>query len=336
MRVRAALVGFAVMMAAGGGTAHAAGGPSPGIALGGTGVTWGALRYVAVPAPGGTALAQIDRRTGTVERFGDIRGLWGLPLVSWNTDVGGIRADGARLVLAENPRGSGLLPARTRFAIVDPVRMRVRSILSLEGAFSFDAISPDGRWLYLIQHTSARNITSYSVRVYDFLRHRLQPGAIVDRSEPDERMAGLPVQRVSSADGTRAYTLYQKPTGGFFVHALDTAARTAHCIDLPGMPNNAGRMSLSPDGTRLLWAHGVRTTVVDTRTLQIVPATKPQSAPAKPRRHHASGGAGLGPVAVGAGLTAVLVAAGAALAVRRRRPARGRSGGAAAGAPSGP
>jgi hypothetical protein len=333
--VRAALVGLAVMMVAGGGQAHAAGGPSPGLALGGPGVISGALRYVAIPAPGGTALAQIDRSTGTVERFGDIRGLWGLPLVSWNDDVGGISADGARLVLAENPRGSGLLPARTRFAIVDPVKLRVRGVLSLRGAFSFDAISPDGRWLYLIQHTSARHITSYSVRVYDLLRDRLEPGAIVDQREPDERMAGLPVQRVSSADGAWAYTVYQKPTGAYFVHALDTSTRTAHCIDLPGGSTSAGRLSLSPDGSRLLWAHGARTTVIDTRTLRIAPAPTAHAAPAKPRHHPEGGGAGPGLVGIAAGLIAVIVAAGAAL-VRRRRPARGGSGGAAAGAPFGP
>jgi hypothetical protein len=330
------LVAFGMVLLSGG-TAHGAGGPSPGLALGGTGVTWGTLRYVAVPAPGGTALAQIDRRTGTVERFGDIRGLWGLPLVSWSNDVGGISADGARLILAENPRGSRPLAARTRFAIVDPVRMRVRSMLTLRGDFSFDAMSPDGRWLYLIQHTSARDITTYSVRVYDFLRHRLQPGTIVDESEPDERMAGLPMQRVSTADGTWAYTLYQTPNGAYFVHALHTATRTAHCIDLPGTSSTAGQLSLSPDGTRLVWEHGAGTTVIDTRTLKVQPAATPQAAqPEAPRRRHTGGGTDSGRVAVGAILVLLLAASGAALAVRRRRPARGRSGGAAAGAPSGP
>lgn len=334
MRVRALLVAFGIVLA-GGGTANAAGGPSPGLALGGAGVTWGALRYVAVPAPGGTAIAEIDRHTGTVERFGSIRGLWGIPLVTWNNDTGGISADGARLVLAQNPNGA-LLPSRTRFAIVDPVRVRVRSVVVLKGAFSFDAISPDGRWLYLIEHTSARNLTRYSVRVYDFLHHRLQPGAIVDRREPDERMAGLPVQRVSSSGGRWAYTVYQKPTGAYFVHALDTATRTAHCIDLPGGSSSPARLSLSPDGNRLLWDIGARTTVIDTRTLQIVPAAKPQTVPATPRHQHSGGGTDRGRVALGAGLTLLLAGCGTALVVRRRRPARERSGGAAAGAPSGP
>jgi len=336
MRVRIAVVAFAVVVLAGGGTAYAAGGPSPGIGLGGDGVTWGALRYVALPAPGGTALAQIDRHTGKVEAFGSIRGLWGLPLVAWDGSAAGISADGARLVLAENPSGSGLLPARSRFAIVDPVRLRVRRILTLRGAFSFDAISPDGRWLYLIQHTSARDITRYSVRVYDFLHHRLQADAIVDRREPEERMAGIPVHRVSSADGTWAYTLYQKPTGAFFVHALDTSSRTAHCIDLSGRPSSNGRLSISADGARLVWAVGSTTTTVDTRTLRIVQPKSVDAAPVaaatKARQH--GGGHG---TAIAISVVGVLAVAGAAaFEIRRRRPARERSGEAAAGAPSGP
>ena len=334
MRVRAALVACGMLVLSGGGTAYAAGGPSPGLALGGSGVTWGALRYVAVPAPGGTAIAEIDRQTGTVERFTSIRGLWGIPLVTWSGGAGGISADGARLVLAQN--SNGVLPTRSRFAILDPVTMRMRGTLALKGLYSFDAISPDGRWLYLIEHASTRNLTRYSVRVYDLLNHRLQPGTIVDKREPDERMAGLPVQRVSTADGTWAYTLYQKPRGAYFVHALDTAARTAHCIDLPGRSSSDGQLRLSPDGNRLRWQHGAQTTVIDTRTFEVVPPAAPRAASATPRRHHGGGGTGRGRMAVGAVLV-LLAASGTALAVRRRRPAGdGRSGGAAAGAPSGP
>jgi len=43
------------------------------------------------------------------------------------------------------------------------------------------------------------------------------PGAIVDRREPDERMAGYPITRATTADGVWAYTLCQKPGGRLFV-----------------------------------------------------------------------------------------------------------------------
>ncbi len=207
-------------------------GPSPAPAVGGAGVALGTLRYVALPAARGTTIAEIDRQTGAVERFTQLRGHWGVPLVTWSNDAGGISADGGRLVLQERPNGA--VPTRSRFAIIDPGTMRVLGRLAFKGSYSFDAISPDGHWLYLIEHVSSRNLTRYSVRVYDLLNHRLVPGSIVDKTEPDERMAGMPIQRLSTADGRWAYTLYQKPRGAYFVHALDTATLTAHCIDLPG------------------------------------------------------------------------------------------------------
>lgn len=44
-------------------------------------------------------------------------------------------------------------------------------------------------------------------------------------------MRGSPVTRAEAA-GT-AYTLYARPDGTAFVHALDTRHATAACIDLP-------------------------------------------------------------------------------------------------------
>ena len=46
-------------------------------------------------------------------------------------------------------------------------------------------------------------------------------------------MAGTPMTRTTSADGRWVYTLYQKPSGEPFVHALDTVGGAAYCIDLP-------------------------------------------------------------------------------------------------------
>jgi hypothetical protein len=46
-------------------------------------------------------------------------------------------------------------------------------------------------------------------------------------------MAGYAVTPTTSADGRWVYTLYQKPSGEPFVHALDTVRGVAYCIDLP-------------------------------------------------------------------------------------------------------
>jgi len=211
-------------------------------------------------------------------------------------------------------------------------------VVTLRGAFYFDAISPDGGTMYLIQHTSAFNILRYAVRAYDLRADRLVPGAIVDKREPDERMAGYPVARAVTGDGVWAYTLYQKPSGRLFVHALDTSRGIARCIDLPRLPGVVQSMTaLAVAGGRLdIVSGGAVLAAVDRSTFRVTRSPAPVAGhPARPAGHQSSGGHTAPIVAVV--LLGLLVAGGgAALAVRRRRPARGRSGGAAAGAPSGP
>jgi len=340
MRVKAALVAFGMALLAGAGTAYADGAPVAGVSVGGGGVTWGALRYVALPAPKGTAVAQIDRASGAVNRFAALRGAWGIPQVAYDGSTAGISAGGQILVLGQNAHA--FYPHRSRFALLNPVKMRVQRIVTLPGAFYFDAISPDGSTMYLIQLTSPRDIQRYAVRAYDLRSDRLVPGAIVDKAEPDERMAGFPMSRAATADGRWAYTLYQKPAGALFIHALDTQAGVAHCVDLPPLTAvSQDMMRLSVDGGRVdVRSGGQVLAAVDRATLRVTRSPAPQAstpAPrptAKPARHNSSDRTAL--AAGGIAAVVLLAAVGAAVAVRRRRPAGGRSDGAAAGAPSGP
>jgi hypothetical protein len=93
------------------------------------------------------------------------------------------------------------------------------------------------------------------VRALDPASGRLLPGPIVDPEEPDERMQGSPVSRVSSPDGRWAYTLY---TGSKerFVHALDTVRGRAVCVDLPQLEDLREpfqlRLKLADEGRRIL------------------------------------------------------------------------------------
>jgi hypothetical protein len=334
MRIRAALIAALAATLAGGGTAYADGAPAAGVTFGGQGVTWGALRFVALPTHGGTAVAQIDRASGTVNSFVSLRGSWGVPQVAFDGSTAGIDAGGNVLVLGRN--AMNLFPERTKFALVNPVKVRLKRIVTLHGSFFFDAISPDGDTMYLIQLPASGNILRYSVRAYDLRHDRLVPGAIVDRTEPDERMAGMPMARVASADGVWAYTLYYKPSGRNFVHALNTQAGTARCIDLPPL-TSPSQLRLAVDGGRLhVVAEGQVLAAVDRTTFAVTRSPAPVVTGAAPKRQapaqHSPSGAPRW-AAIPAGL---LLAGLAALALRRRRPARARSGGAAAGAPSGP
>jgi hypothetical protein len=189
-----------------------------------------------------TVVERIDMRDSTVDRWWHLRGTYYLPAVASDGSAGGISANGI-LVLSNSLRGYP--PKRSEFAILDtrlflshPDRdehapRHAVTRLSLPGAWSFDAISPDGSRIYLIHSFfEHREVSRYEVRALDAVSGRLLPEPIVDPEEPDERMQGSPVTRVSSHDGRWAYTLY---TGSRerFVHALDTVAGRAVCVDLP-------------------------------------------------------------------------------------------------------
>jgi hypothetical protein len=201
---------------------------------GGAGVAsrGGGLNYVAVSdGAGGTLLESIAR--GEVRSWVRLDGSWGIPTVGTSFPSGeGLARDGRTLVLAST---SEPYASPSTFLVVDARRMKAVRTIVLRGRFSFDALSPDASRLYLIQyaHGSSYDVTHYIVRDYDMRTSRLLPGRIVDRAETDEKMTGYAVTRTTSADGRWVYTLYQKPEGEPFVHALDTVAATAHCIDLP-------------------------------------------------------------------------------------------------------
>jgi hypothetical protein len=189
----------------------------------------GEVEYVAKRAKRDTVLREQRLDGGPVLRSLDLRGRYSVPAVAYDGSPSGLSADGRTLVLI-NPRKRW--PRKhTTFAVVDARRMELRRHIQLRGDFSFDAISPDGRLVYLIEYLSPRDVTAYAVRAYDMRARRLFPQPVVDPSEPDEDMSGVPMSRVSDAEGRWAYTLYSGAKHPF-VHALDTERRTAVCIDL--------------------------------------------------------------------------------------------------------
>ena len=124
-------------------------------------------------------------------------------------------------------------PLDTTFAVISTARFAVTRTFTLQGDYSFDAISKDGGTMFLIQYTSAADPTRYAVRAYDLTASRMVPRPIVDPRERGDAMRGSPITRTTSRDGRWAYTLYDGAGRTPFVHALDTSRRQARCIDLP-------------------------------------------------------------------------------------------------------
>ena len=162
------------------------------------------MRYVALRAGDGTLVEAVRTRGGTVRKSRFLKGgAFGIPLVACDGSTGGLSRNGRRLVVYASDSGGA---PKTRFLVLDPKTLRIRSRVTLNGAFGFDALSPDGSLMYLIQLKSLPSGSgfAYDVRALDVDRERLYPGAIVDRREPGEKMTGIPMTRVGSADASWA------------------------------------------------------------------------------------------------------------------------------------
>ena len=174
---------------------------------------------------------------GNVTHIGSltVRGVWGIPRVTLENGVGGLSADGRTLVLAQSNvnHPNGALARTSSFLVLGTKPLHVRHTVTLRGDFGFDALSPHGRTLYLIQHVSSENLSRYRVRAYDLARGRLLSRVIADKRQRDWLMVGSPVTRATSANGSWVYTLYASGNNYPFVHALDTVHRSAVCIGIP-------------------------------------------------------------------------------------------------------
>jgi len=188
----------------------------------------------------------------------------GLPVVNIDVGPSGVTSPAAPDRFVALPAGRNTLVAR-----IDRRGGRVRASRVLPGhltipAVAYDAsadgLSGDGLSLVLLvpRTTFPRASTTFAIVETGPLR------------EPGEAMNGLPLTRATSPDGRWAYTLYDG-TEHPFVHALDTAGRSARCIDLDWLHGRQDlwrmRFAMSADGRELSVRSGNKTVaLVDTRT----------------------------------------------------------------------
>jgi hypothetical protein len=330
MRRVAVAMSFAMLIVLGGATSQAAADGLP-VPMDGFGVTTTIApggegpRYATVPAGKDTQLLRIDQDGGEITGTRAISGDFTVPLVALDGTSAGLSADGTTLALITPRTNFRRFPREeTSFLIVDVEetgRLRPREPLTLRGDFSFDALSPDGRTMYLVEYTSP-DYNDYAVREYDLARGRLleEPVQFSHKVAPGE-MRGLPMARATSPDGRWAYTLYNgggRARDEAFIHILDTVEGVSHCIDLPDISGREAwnvQLALPPGGGALNVLRGDRALAsMDTKTYAV---TKP------PWPERASGGSesdgGVSGVAIGAIVAGVVLMAGAALATRRRR-----------------
>jgi len=259
-------------IAVGAAPAYGDGLPVPGVAdagPGGVALPGGEDRYVALPAGKDTLVARVQADGGEVRRSTVLEGDYTVPAVALDGSPDGLSADGGTLTLI-NPR-QRFPREETSFIVLDTSNLAIRERITLRGDFSFDAMSPDGSRLYLVEYLSRRDATEYAVRAYDLPSGRLLPEPIEDPDEPASEMGGYPITRAASPHGRWAYTLYDGSGSHPFVHALDTARGEAVCIDLHGLNGNLNnlRFEVSPDGGELaVVGREGPVTLVDTQTFE--------------------------------------------------------------------
>jgi hypothetical protein len=320
--MRGLRVTIAALVAAGAaaGQAGADGLPVGGVEVGPSGVTRPAddVRYVALRAGPNTLVARVEQSGGRVLGSRLLPGRFTIPAVALDGTAAGLTADGRTLVLIR-PR-TGFPRRQTTLAVVGTARLRLRETVTLPGDFSFDALSPDGSLLYLVQYVNPRDPTRYVVRGYDLERGRLLPEPVVDPTIFGKVMRGYPVTRAVSPDGRWAYTLYDGGGGRPFVHALDTAERTAACIDVDALAGRSDlmdvRLAVAGGGSEVRIVAGAETVaVIDAETLRLSEPAPPAAAAAVLEDD------GSAPWAVtgGLGALAVALAAGLAFVLRRRK-----------------
>jgi hypothetical protein len=235
-------------------------------------------RYVTDRDHGSTVVRELGLE-GTL-RSRRVSGNFTVPAIALDGSPAGLSADGNTLALIE-PRHT-YPQQHTHLLVMDARRLRVAQRIDLGGDFSFDAISPDGSTLYLIEYLAPHDPTRYAVRAYDLSTERLAPAPIVDPDEPPGEMRGYPMTRVTSVDGRWAYTLYDGGGDEPFVHALDTSEGRAVCVDLDGLvkANEVSRVSMtlgSEGGELTLTRNGKALAIVDTQALEAARPSAVQS-----------------------------------------------------------
>lgn len=282
----------------------------------------GGPAYFSIPTREGSTVIRMSEDGTEIERqrFFPLRNDKSLPLaipaVAVDGTVGGLSADGRTLVLIE-PR-KRFPRATTRLVVLNSDRFDIAERITLEGDFSFDAISTNGSTLYLTHYLDRRDPTRYEVRAYDVSSGRLAAEPIVGSEIVEIQMRGLPLTRATSPDGSWEYTAYDGNYETPFVHALNVDSGHALCINLTdqlGRKALPPTLALTPGGGELIVTsrQGQQVASIETGGFEV---TDLRASPAAPTP--GDGDPSVAVVAIGAACLLVAMFIGRAVWRRRR------------------
>jgi DNA-binding beta-propeller fold protein YncE len=229
-------------------------------------------RYWTVDTGDRTTVRGIDPATGVDQTSFVLDGRWSVP-AAYGPAPSGLSGNGKWMVLVAPPHATGATMVN-RFAVVDLANKRLDRVITADGDVGFDAVSDDGRNLYLVEHLVPA--PHYAVRVASFNGAGLQDGVLgqIKTADP-EVMNGLYHASVA-VGGDWFLSLYSNPGRGPFIHALNTTQLYAQCIlnmpDVPVALRPAWSMVLDPKHPRLYAVNGAGGVVseVDTSALTVL------------------------------------------------------------------
>jgi hypothetical protein len=194
------------------------------------------------------SLIDTNPETGTTVRTLQLSRHYELPEATISGVPGGLSHNGKWLVLQAFDQTAGV-PTASHLLLVDTSFSSGPVPIELKGYFGFDAISNDGRNLFLLQYVAPQR---YHVRLYRIAQKELDPTVIVEKgASPTNPMAGIKLMSVPSPDGEWLFTMYVRENEGAFVHGLQLNGNPfAACIDLPGV-------GLSKDQNEWRWSLAV-------------------------------------------------------------------------------
>jgi len=179
--------------------------------------------YIVTPLTGSAQLKAIDPASGRTIAQATIPAGYSLPDIAFQGPTAGLSPNGQWLALTQKGSATNFLVGSS--SLTDSFKT-----IRVDGDFVFDALSNDGKSLYLIQKMKDAN--HYQVRLYDVAAGALMPQPVVDKREPNEPMNGIRGDSAADANGNYVYTVYIRD-GGPYTHALPLDEPIAWCVDLP-------------------------------------------------------------------------------------------------------
>ncbi len=139
--------------------------------------------YIATQLTGSVQLKAIDPASGQTIAQTTLPSGYNLPNIAFQGPTAGLSPNGQWLALTSQTR------VATNFLVGSSALTDAFKTISVKGDFVFDALSNDGKSLYLIQKMKDPN--HYQVRLYDVSAGFLMPQVVVDKREPNEPMNGI-------------------------------------------------------------------------------------------------------------------------------------------------